>query len=127
MVPTALLGHAVEGDVAARPADRFPSSVNLDGSPGGARRVLDEAQAMLTRDRDQRRKVARHAELMHGKDGFRFRRDGVGHQRRIDVAGLLLHVDEDRNGAAIAHRVRGGDERMADGDDLVALTHARRQ
>ena len=41
-------------------------------------------------------------------------------QLGIDVEAVGLDVDEDRHRAAVADRVGRGDERVADGDDLVA-------
>src|SRR5690349_24489579 len=57
---------------------------------------------------------------MHADDGARMRRDGGLDEGGIDVVAAVLDIDEHRGGAAIADGIGGGDERVADGYDLVA-------
>ena len=78
-------------------------------------------------DRRDARQVAGHAHLVHAEDGLGARRDGGLETRRVDVEGVRLDVHEDRRGAAVADAVGGGDEGVADRDDLVARLDADRQ
>ena len=112
------------GDVAVRLADPFPGAVPQNLAANRAGCVLDQYQAVVPRQRHQTLQIARHADLMHreNRPGLRpdHRRDAID----VDVERLRVDVDEDRHGAAVADRVRGGDERMADRDDFVPGTDA---
>jgi hypothetical protein len=71
-------------------------------------------------DIDNAAEITGHAELVHADDGLGQRRDCRLDQFGIDVESILLDIDKDRNGTAIADGVCRGDEGMADGDDFVA-------
>ena len=83
--------------------------------------------AVPARDRHEAAQIARHADLMHTQDGARARRDGRFDQRRVDIEGRGIDIDEDRHRAAVADGVGGRDEGVADRDDLVAWLDSRRR
>ena len=83
-------------------------------------RVLDDAQAVLARDRDERLHVDGRAHQVDRDHAARARAD-----RRLDGLGgeqvrVGVDVDELRRRAGQAHRLGGGDERVRRHDDLVA-------
>src|SRR5437667_172866 len=82
----------------------------------GARRVLDDAQPVAMRDADDRREIARHADLVHAENRAGSAGDGRCNQRRIDVERAGIDVDEHRYRAAVADRIRRRDEGVADRD-----------
>ena len=63
---------------------------------------------------------------VHGHHGPRPRRDGRLETPGIEVVGLRVDVDEDRDGADQHNRARGGDEREGRRDHLVAGAHTHR-
>ena len=84
--------------------------------------VLDHEQAVALRDRHHRPHVYRMAIEMNHDDGLGPGRDSRLDQIRVHVPGRRLAVDEDRGGAAVAHGVRGSDERQGRHDDFVTGT-----
>ena len=109
-----------------RPADAVPFAFPLDRAADGARRVFDKRHVAARGDRRQRRQIARHPELMHREDGFRLRRERRFDERGVDVERRRIDVNEDRRRSAVADGVRRGNERMADGDDLIAEADTER-
>ena len=107
------------GDVAVRPADPFPPASQRSRCrsrrprPRRAAGPLRWATSSTPRDRTACRSGART-----GSPGSRA--DGLLDSQRVDVEAIGLDVDEHRRRAAVADGVGGGDERVADGDDLVA-------
>src|SRR6185436_16631056 len=79
-----------------------------------------DRDAVHPADLEDAREVARHAELVDDENCARLRRQRRRDALRIDVTGRRFDVDEHRRPAAVADGVGGGDERMADRDDLVA-------
>ena len=69
----------------------------------GMRRVLDEAQAALARERAEPVEVGRLAGIVHGDEGARARRHPLRDIRGIDVQRVGAHVGEDRRAAVIEH------------------------
>src|SRR5215813_2767754 len=61
---------------------------------------------------------------MHAQDGARARGDRVFDEGCVDVEGRRIDIDKDRLGAAISHRVGGGNKRMTDGNYFVPRANA---
>ena len=117
----------VEGEarhVAVRPADLLPLAVPKNLAADRARGVLDERNAVATSQGNEAAQVAGHANLMHAQDGSGARRDGLFDERRVDVVGERIDVDEHRLRADVTDAVGGGDVRVTDGDHFVAALHS---
>ena len=108
-------------------ADALPGVADADLAADGAGGILDDRQAVPGGDGRDPGQVAGHAHLVHAEDGLGALGDGGLQARRVQVEGVRLDVHEDRGGAAVADAVGGGDEGVADGDDLVARLDADRQ
>ena len=121
---------AVEAE-AADPPDRADLAAGVAALAVGRAerlgRVLDHRHAVALGGVDHRLEVGRMAQQVHDLDRrglpdpgprppVQLRRD----QRRIEVVGLPLRVDEDGRRARVPHRVGRGDEGEAGDDDLVA-------
>ena len=115
------------GDVAVRPAHTLPSPVPQQLAADRAGRILDHRHAAALCDRQDRRELAWHAELVDDED-----RPGPLRHRRFDERGIDVErvrgdIDEHRRRTAAADGVRRRDERMTDGDHLVAGPDAEGQ
>ncbi len=90
----------------------------------GLRGVLDDDQAALPRDGEDRVHVGRLAVEVHRDDRLRARRDGGLELRRVHRVGARVNVHQPRARARVADGRDGGDERERHGDDLVARPDA---
>lgn len=112
-------------DVPVRPSDPLPFAVVQNLAPRRARRILDHRQPVSARERQDRREIARHPHLVRAENRARPRRDRRLDSFGSDVESRRLDFNEHRHRAAVTHRARRGDERMADGHHLIARAHAR--
>jgi hypothetical protein len=90
------------------------------------RRVLDDGQPMAGGDGVDRGEIGALAEQAHRQDRARRGTDRGLEQRRIEIVGVRIDVDEDRPCAEQRDRLAGGDEGERRGDDLVARSHPER-
>ena len=88
-------------------------------------RVLDQRDAVLLAERDQRVVLGRIAEDVDGDERLRARCDRGFHRRRIEVQRARIDVGEHRCRALIDRTVGGGDEGIGRRDHLVAGRHTR--
>ena len=87
-------------------------------------RILDHAQAMLSRDRVQAVHVHRQPGEMHRHDRPGAGSDGRLGRVEVDVARVGLYIDEHRTGADTHDHVSRRDEAHRRRDDLVARADA---
>ncbi len=89
-------------------------------------RILDDGDVVAAADIQNRVEVGALAVEMHRDDGFgqpplpRLALDGLDHQRRVQVPGGLLAVNEDWPGAQVDDRVGAGGEGEGGDQHLVA-------
>src|SRR5690606_8284993 len=112
------------GDIAMGLADLLPLALPQDFAADGTGGILDHRDGVSLPDCNYGREVAGHAELVNAEDRPGARRDCRLDQIGIDVVAIRLDVDEDGNSPTVADRIRGRDEGVTDGDDLVAGLHA---
>jgi hypothetical protein len=115
-----LVAEEAEGGAVAEAA-RHPALVGRPHSLGG---VLDDHQAVLFRDLQDRIHVGHLTVQVDRHDRLGARGDLGLDQGRIDVEGARVVVDQHHGRAAIGHRVAGGDVGEAGDDHLVARADA---
>ena len=81
--------------------------------------VLDDGDAVLERDRGDRRDIDGHAAVVHHRDRPGLRTDSIRHLLRIDIAGCRVEVNEQAGRARSGDRVGRGREREARKDYFV--------
>src|SRR6185437_3957709 len=113
--------------VAVRLSDPLPSSIPKNFAAGGAGRILNQRQTMALGNRLQLGHVAWHADLMDTKDRSRAAGDRRLDEIWVHVESCRVDVYKDRNAAAIANAIRGGDIRVTDRYNLVASPHTGRE
>src|SRR4029453_6242394 len=101
-------------------------TLSLIFSPMCLCRVLEDKQAMFTRDRNDRVHVRRMAVKVYWDDALRMRGDLPSNSSRINIERPRVTVDEHRRGAAIGHGVSGGNVSKGRNDDFVAWLEAQR-
>jgi hypothetical protein len=113
--------EAERAEVADRPAAAalVPRAVRLAV-------VFDHLQAVLRRDGHDGIHVGRLAVEMHRDNGLGLLRDDRGNERRVDVVGDRVAIDQHRHRAKRGHRERRGDEGVAGHDHFVARADAHR-
>ena len=112
------------GDIATHAADLFPLSVPLDFRARGAGGVFDHCKVVAASDRHDGGEIAGQAHLVNHQDGLGLFGDRRFDQRRVNVVGVRIDIDEHRRRAAVEHDVGRGDVRMADRDYFIARADA---
>ncbi len=82
--------------------------------------VLDDVQAALVRQRQERIDIGWLAVQVDGHDGPCALRHGRQDRRHVDGRGALVAVHEDGSGACVPDRLGRGDERVRRKNDFVA-------
>ena len=88
-------------------------------------RVLDQRDAVLLAEWEQRVVLGRVAEDVDGHERLRARCDRGLDRRRIEIQRARIDIGEHRCRSLVDRAVRGGDERIGRRDHLVAGRHTR--
>lgn len=114
--------EAERGEIAER-SDLLPP-VGSRYCVGG---VLDQVEAALTRQVEQRAHVNRMARIVDWQNRACARRDGLRALLRVDVERVRLDIDQDRRRANMLDDVDRGAEGHRRGDDFVAGADVQRR
>src|SRR5215813_3612214 len=105
--------------------DAFPRTITKAYfAPESAGRVFNHWQVVTSCDLQNGVQITRHPHLMHWHESTCPGCDSGFNESRIDVVGGWIDVHENRLGAAIAHGISRGNERMADGNHFIAWLDA---